>query len=88
MSGGIKLEEITYIREVKDPTLSQYMVRRNMKEAAHRTRGKGGVVHDGVKPIPRSADLMKNQIGGMTADKLAELHPDWITDYNKEYGHS
>ena len=85
MSDGIQLEQVTYIREVKDPTLKQYMIRRNMKEVSAKTKGENGVMHDGVKPIPRSASIIKKKIGGTTADKLMEQHPDWVSDYNEKY---
>jgi hypothetical protein len=83
-----EIQQITYLREVKPPTLRQYLQRRNVKEVMEQVKGETGI---GVDPetkrnTPVSAIKAKEMLTGVTADELMKLHPDWIKDYEKEYG--
>jgi len=72
MDEEIKLQKIEYYRQVKPPTLAQYVYRRAVREAMGRIKGKVGVtVNPGTGiPIPESA--------------LAAQEAEWREDYEKD----
>ena len=88
MSEEIKLVKVEYYRQVRPPTLAQYLYRRAVKEAMAEIKGKVGVtVNPGTGiPIPESALAAKEALEGLTAEKIAKEHPGWVDEYNKEHG--
>ena len=51
-------------------------------------KGKVGVtVNPGTgTPIPESALAAKEALKGLTAEKIAKEHPEWVEEYNRERG--
>lgn len=88
MAEEIKLQKITYIRQVRPPTLKQYLLRRAVKEAMAQVKGKVGVTVNPVTgvPIPVSALAAKEALKGLTAEKILAENPSWGEDYEREYG--
>ena len=88
MDEEIKLQKIEYYRQVKPPTLDQFLYRRAVKETMKAIKGKVGVtVNPGTgTPIPESALAAKEALKGLTAEKIAKEHPGWVDEYNKEHG--
>jgi len=88
MSEEIKLVKVEYYRQVRPPTLAQYLYRRAVKEAMAEIKGKVGVtVNPGTGiPIPESALAAREALKGLTAEKIAKEHPGWVDEYNKEHG--
>ena len=87
MDEEIKVQIITYARQVKPPTLDQFLYRRAVKEAMASIKGRVGVtVNPGTGiPIPESALAAKEALKGLTAEKIAKEHPDWVEEYNREH---
>jgi hypothetical protein len=83
-----ELQKISYFRKVKAPTLGQYLHRRHVQEVMGQVKGETGIGTDPEtkKNTPVSALKAKEMLTGVTADDLMKLHPDWIKDYEKEYG--
>ena len=88
MTEEIKLVKIEYYRQVRPPTLDQFLYRRAVRETMKAIKGKVGVtVNPGTGiPIPESALAAKEALKGLTAEKIAKEHPDWVEEYNGEYG--
>lgn len=82
------LQKITYFRKVKKPSLRQYLYRRHVQETMEQVKGETGVgvVPDTKKNAPISVIKAKELLKGHTGDVLMALHPDWVEDYEKEYG--
>ncbi|MBA7522699.1 hypothetical protein ES705_14819 [subsurface metagenome] len=88
MDEGIKLQKIEYYRQVRPPTLAQYVYRRAVREAMEKLKGRVGVTVNpatGV-PIPESALAAKEALKGLTAEQILKEHPDWVDEYNREHG--
>jgi len=87
MNEEIKLQKIEYYRQVRPPTLKQYLYRRAVKEMMASIKGKVGVtINPGTGiPIPESALAAKEALKGLTAKKIAKEHPDWVEGYNKKH---
>ncbi len=82
-----ELEQITYVRVRKDPTLKQFLVRKAVAEAASRTRGQTGVMISGGRPMPASAALIKDYLPNLKdTDSLMREHPEWVEEYKQKYG--
>lgn len=83
-----RLKEIKYWRVIKPPTLKQYLHRRNVAAVMASLEGETGVSinPENRQPIPRAALKTQQLLKGVTAEKVAELHPDWVEDWRKEYG--
>ncbi|MBA7465849.1 hypothetical protein ES707_01021 [subsurface metagenome] len=82
----VKLEKIEYYRQVRPPTLKQYLYRRAVKEMMASIKGRVGVTLNpstGI-PIPESALAAKEILKGLTAEKIAKEHPEWREDYEKD----
>jgi hypothetical protein len=81
------MQKVEYWRPVKAPTLAQYLIRRAVREVM--TRGHGltgvGIDQDSGRPIPVSAQAAKMRMKGVTAEQLAQEHPEWVEDYRNEY---
>ena len=88
MDEEIKVQIITYARQVKPPTLDQFLYRRAVRETMKAIKGKVGVtVNPGTGiPIPESALAAKEALKGLTAEKIAKEHPEWVDEYNKGHG--
>jgi hypothetical protein len=80
--------EVHYFKQVRSPTLKQYLVRRAIKEAGSATREVKGIVKNPAtgSSMPRSASIVQDNVRGLIAERLLELHPDWKEDYEREYG--
>lgn len=86
MTEEIKVQIITYARQVKPPTLKQYLYRRAVQEAMSQVKGNIGVVPNpetGV-PIPKSALAASDALKGLTAEQILKNHPEWKEDYEKD----
>ena len=88
MTEEIKLVKIEYYRQVRPPTLDQFLYRKAVRETMKAIRGKVGVtVNPGTGvPIPESALAAKEALKGLTAEKIAKDHPEWVDEYNREHG--
>lgn len=88
MAEEIKLQQITYYRQVKPPTLKQFLYRRAVKEAMERVKGKVGVAlnPDTGLPIPESALAAREVLKGLTTEKILAEHPEWGEEYEREFG--
>ena len=88
MDEGIKLQKIEYYRQVRPPTLKQFLYRKAVRETMKAIKGNIGVTLNpgtGI-PIPESALAAKEALKGLTAKKIAKEHPDWVDEYNREHG--
>ena len=88
MNEEIKLQEIHYYRQVKKPTLSQYVYRRAVKEAMEKVKGTVGVTlnPDTGIPIPESALAAREALKGLTTEKILAANPSWKEDYYRDVG--
>lgn len=86
MNQEIKVQKIEYYRQVKLPTLSQYVYRRGVKEAMTELKGNTGVTINPLtgNPIPKSALAAQQSLKGLTAEELLKKHPEWRKDYEKD----
>jgi len=86
MADEIQLQEIKYYRQVRPPTLKQYLYRRAVQEKMAGIKGKVGVtVNPGTGlPIPESALAAKEALRGLTAEQILAQHPDWKEDYERD----
>jgi len=83
-----KFVEVHYWKQVRRPTLKQYLVTRIVNDAGSITRVLKGVV---VNPrtgrlMPKSAFMVSESVKGLTAEKILEAHPEWQDDYEREFG--
>ena len=83
-----QLQKITYYRQVKPPSLAQYLYRRAVKERMAQIRGKVGVIvnPDTGIPVPESALAAREALKGLTAEQILAEHPEWEEEYEREYG--
>ena len=86
MTEEIKLQKIEYWRQMKPPSLAQYVYRRALKEAMAELEGKVGVTvnPDTGRPIPVSALAAKKALEGLTAERILAEHPEWKEDYERD----
>ena len=86
MAEEIKLQQITYYRQVRPPTLKQFLYRRAVKEAMDKVKGKVGVTlnPDTGLPIPESALAAREALKGLTTEQILAEHPNWREDYERE----
>ena len=83
----IELEQVTYFRERKPPTLKQFLVRRAVSEAAAGAKGEKGVSFKSGTPIPKSAEKIGQKLSSLKdLDRLAADHPEWVKEFEKKYG--
>ena len=90
MVDEVKLQKIEYYRQVKPPSLAQFLYRRAVKETMAKIKGQVGVTinPDTGVVIPVSALSAREALKGLTAESILELHPEWEQDYNMLYGAS
>ena len=86
MTEEIKLVKVEYYRQVKPPTLAQYLYRRAVKEIMAEVKGKVGVT---VNPdtgllIPESALAAREALKGLTTEKILAENPSWEEDYYRD----
>jgi hypothetical protein len=86
MSEEIKLQKVEYYRQVRPPTLEQYVFRRAVKEAMAAVKGNTGVTINPRtgNPVPKSALAARDALKGVTAEQLLKEHPEWKEDYEKD----
>lgn len=82
---SIEVEQITYFRQKRPPTLMQFIRRKATQAAAAEARGQTGVVMVDGRPVPRSSVIMQEKLKRDTHELAAE-HPEWVEEYKKEYG--
>lgn len=82
----IKLVKVEYWRQVKKPTLAQYLYRRVVHETMEKVKGKVGVTvnPDTGLPIPESALAAKKALKGLTTEQILTEHPTWKEDYERD----
>ncbi len=82
----IKLVKVEYYRQVKPPTLKQYLYRRAVKEKMAEIKGKVGVTvnPDSGLPIPESALAAGKALKGLTTEQILVEHPTWKEDYDRD----
>lgn len=88
MTEEIQLQKVEYWRQVRPPTLNQYLYRRAVKEVMAEVKGKVGVTvnpETGI-PIPESALAAQSALKGLTGDKVLKEHPEWADDYKEIHG--
>lgn len=81
----VQVQEITYFRAVKPPTLAQYLYRRAVKEEMAKLKGQTGVTvnPETNRPVPVSALSVKATLKGLTAEKILKEHPEWEGEYEQ-----
>ena len=86
MTEEIKLVKVEYYRQIKPPTLAQYLYRRAVKEAMEKVKGKVGVTvnPDTRRLIPESALAAREALKGLTAEQILAQHPEWKEDYERD----
>jgi hypothetical protein len=86
MPKEIQLQKIEYYRQVRPPTLAQYLYRRAVKEKMAEIKGRVGVTinPDTGLPIPESALAAKEALKGLTAEEILAQHPEWKEDYERD----
>lgn len=84
--GEIQVQKIEYYRQVKPPTLAQYVYRKAVREAMAAVKGNTGVtIHpDTGNPVPVSALAARDALKGVTAEQLLKEHPEWKEDYERD----
>ena len=88
MTEEIKLVKVEYYRQVKPPTLAQYLYRRAVKEAMSEIKGKIGVTvnPDTGLPVPESALAAREALKGLTTEQILAKNPQWKEDYERDVG--
>ena len=86
MTEEIKLQKIEYYRQIKPPTLAQYLYRRAVKEKMAAIKGRVGVTvnPDTGLPIPESALAAGKALKGLTMERILAEHPEWKEDYKRD----
>ncbi|GAH64530.1 unnamed protein product [marine sediment metagenome] len=86
MEEEIKLVKVEYYRQVKPPTLRQYLYRRAVQEAMEKVKGKVGVTvnPDTGIPIPESALAAREALKGLTTEQILAENPSWKEDYERD----
>ncbi len=86
MPEEIKVQKIEYYRQVKPPTLAQYVYRRGVKEAMAAVKGNTGVTTHPVTGnlVPVSALIAREALKGVSAEQLLKEHPEWRDEYEKD----
>lgn len=83
MNDEVVLQEIKYYRQVRPPTLKEYLHRRAVREKMAKIKGKVGVTvnpETGI-PVPESALAAKEALTGLTAEQILKENPEWKEDY-------
>ena len=85
MVDEIRLQKIEYYRQLKPPSLAQYLYRRAVKEKMAEIRGQVGVTvnPDTGLPVPVSALAAREALKGLTAEQILAEHPEWEAEYEQ-----
>lgn len=88
MTDEIKLVKVEYWRQVKAPSLKQFLYRRAVKEAMAKIKEQKGV---SLNPetgflVPNSALAAKEALKGLTAEKILASNPFLKEEYERLYG--
>lgn len=77
------LQKVEYYKEIKTPSLKQYLINKKLKEKSAEVKKVKGVVRDKVtgRLMPKVAVQMRESMKGVSADKVAEEHPEWVQEY-------
>ena len=82
----MQFREVRFFQPSRPPTLNQYLWRRFVAEE---TEGKGvqgvSVNPETGRPVPKTA-LHMQRLKGVTADQIAQDHPEWVLDYRQAHG--
>ena len=86
MEEEIKMVKVEYYRQVKPPTLKQYLYRRAVKEAMSAIKGKTGItINPGTGlPVPESALAAREALKGLTTEQILAENPSWKEDYERD----
>ena len=87
-NGGIIVQKITYLRQVKPPSLNQFIWRKALKAAASQTVGMEGTeINPSTGNLnPSAAVKIKNKLAVVTVSPLINEHPEWVQEYRAKYG--
>jgi len=82
----IKLVKVEYYRQVKPPTLDQFLYRKAVRETMKAIKGKVGVTvsPDTGLPIPESALAAREALKGLTTEQILAEYPNWKEDYERD----
>ncbi len=83
--GSPVLEQVTYLRQIKPPSLKQFIRRKATKSAAEEAKGQTGTVVVDGRLVPRSSVIMQEKLK-VDTHVLASQHPEWVKEYDEEYG--
>lgn len=85
----IQLQKIEYYRQVRPPTLKQFLYRRAVKQTMAKIKGRVGVTvnPENGKPVPESALAAKEALKGLTTEKILAENPSWKEDYQRDVQH-
>lgn len=84
----IQLQKIEYYRQVRPPTLKQFLYRRAVKQTMAKIKGRVGVTVNPAtgKPVPESALAAQEALKGLTTEKILAENPSWKEDYERDVG--
>jgi hypothetical protein len=82
----VLVQKIEYYRQVRPPTLKQYLYRRAVREAMKEVAGQDGVTTNPETGtvIPKSALAARDALKGLTTEVILEKHPEWKEDYERD----
>ena len=81
---NLEIQKIWYYRFPKKPTLKQFLVRKMIKEIGKELKGKVGTTMSAGRYMPKTASIIKDKMKGLNADKIKEIHPEWVEEYEQE----
>lgn len=86
MNEEILVQKIEYYRQVRPPTLKQFVYRKAVREAMAAVKGNTGVTThpDTGNPVPVSALAAREALKGLTAEQLLKENPSWRDEYEKD----
>ena len=78
-------EIVSYLRKKKPPSLKQFLIRKKVQELMKEKHATGFDYLPDGRPVPKLASELKNSMKGMSAEKIAKEHPEWVNEYNKSF---
>ena len=85
---ALRLRKVEYYQQIRPPTLNQYLYRRYVRRTMTNEVSGGGIgvnVDTGL-PVPLTALQAQAKLKGVTADVVRRMFPEWVDDYEEEYG--
>jgi len=80
------LEQVTYYRTKRNPSLKQFLVRKAIAEAASKSKEVKGVEVVEGRLMPASAVVIKRNLPNLAnPEAIARLHPEWVVEYKQKY---